>query len=933
MQISNLGLGLTMQRPLGAGGGVAPGVPMTVAQAPTFTHDGATLTFGASGAGARVGKTLNEPWIINDSGFTITSDSPSAANDVNGFAQNGMMLSPYGGTTPQSTGTLPQGFDGLIGSQAVLTKAGVPYDTALNVSPTKTGGATLTIAPGWQGVIVKQIRRAGAVNGTYEVSEKYVYFNVVTSVPDEYSYPLAPSDPTPAIYGKSTTANRNIFRNLSPYTGMVDSATCLTKFPRGMPAMGWGGEVLRRMHVLAGYSGYSAQYGPDLSDARLLLHSNVSDANTDELFDRCVMHGIHIYGAYKAGYRGLAGAGQGFNEVDDIYIAAFALGNQAMLDAANAMKSNITSQFEYITSGYIGQSVLFPASAGGGYRFRAPYQNAHLGIPEWQPHDAGIIARYRSVCSPASLPGTMSVSLLQNGPSGATGEQSLIAGGYTSALEYMDRLINYTDLPLGARHRQMYTDWRSTVALPQWVGPPDIFDLPGTWVTAAAGSLNYNFSTPNYSIGAVTRVDIRYSLDAVGWTVVNNTGISGSILGLMRGVKYYVSVRFWNAQGAGPWSYNWPAEVTPGQVAGSWLLERNIGTPTGTAANAAPVNITPPALYYKPYPKFLGPLYEPAAGVSSLRELFAWKGDWSGYPAPTFTFQYKRNGANITAETAFNYLLWGYDAGQSITCDVTATNSSGSVTITSDAVVPAAATGTQAYYVPSGVNNALPQKFTERWAGTPTITLLKKTVAGVPVAQLSSNGTAANRFWSLDDVLPIGGLSNVSEGELYLESISGTNVAATRIGFGIRMSGNETTGNGYVVEAITAASVLQLRVNRVVSGVSTQASNLMQNYNVTPGFETGYSQAANNLGFRVRWVLSGANLVISLKAWSMRDLDIETGLDIDNEPVAFQSIYTDTSPIASGSIGISVTATAATKDIFGIGVGVGAGVAAPKVPV
>jgi len=933
MQISNLGLGITTPRPI-SGGGVAPSTPMSVAQAPTFTHDGATLTFGSSGAGARVGKTLNEPWIINDSGFTITSDSPSAANDVNGFAQNGIMLSPYGGTTPQSTGTLPQGFDGLIGSQAVLTKAGVPYDTAVNVSPTKTGGATLTIAPGWQGVIVKQIRRAGAVNGTYEVSEKYVYFNVVTAVPDEYSYPLAPSDPTPTIYGKSTTANRNIFRNLAPYTGMVDSTTCLSKFPRGMPAMGWGGEVLRRMHVLAGYSGYSAQYGPDLSDARLLLHSNVSDANTDELFDRCVMHGIHIYGAYKAGYRGMAGAGQGFNEVDDLYIAAFALGNQTMLDAANDMRSNLTSQFRYVASGDVGYAAKFPGGVGVGYRYRATYQNAHLGVPEWQPSDAGIIARYRSVCSPASLPASMSVALLQNGPSGASGDQAMVAGGYTAALEYMDRLVNYTDMPLGARHRQMYADWRSTVALPQWLGTPEPFDLPGTYITAGAGSLAYNFTTPSYSIGAVTRVDIRYSLDAVGWTVINNTTISGTITGLMRGVKYYVSVRFWNAQGAGLWSYNWPAELTPGQNAGVWLLERNIGTPTGTAANAAPVNITPPALYYKPYPKFLGPIYEPAAGVSSLRELFAWKGDWSGYPAPTFTFQYKSNGANITAETAFNYLLWGYDAGQSITCDVTATNSSGSVTIGTDTIIPAAATGAQAYYVPSGVDNALPQKIVETWAGTPAITLLKKTVVSEPVAQLSINTTGANRFWALADVLPIGDLSSVAEGEIYSESLSASNASNARLGHVMRASGDAATGSGYIVEIILSATNATFSIARIASGTSTTVFSTAVNYSSLAGFSLGHTQNSDRLGWRTKWEMSGANLIISMKAWSFREPAEVEGVDApDPEPVAYQYTYTDTSPFAAGKIGIGLRATGVGKNIYGIGVGVGAGVAAPKVPV
>jgi len=934
------GLGLWLGRSGYVGGEVAPSTPMSVAQAPTFTHDGVTLTFGASGAGARVGKTLNEPWIINDSGFTITSDSPSGVNDANGYAQNGIMLNPYGGMTQYYDTPLPQGFDGLIGSTwPVSPKDGIPYDTAVNVSPTKTGGATLTIAPGWQGVIVKQIRRAGAANGAYDVSDHYVYFNVVTSVPAENSYPLAPSDTVVGtIYGRADLANRNVFKNLTPYTGMVDSATCLSKFPRGIPKMGWSGERYRRMQVLPGYSGYSAQYSAELSDARLFLHSNVSDANTDELFDRCVMVGIHTYGAYKRGYRGTGGgAGQGFNEIDDLYVAGFALGSQAMIDAANDMRSNLTVQMGTVTAPLIGKSTVFPGGVGKGYRYRSPYQTSQIGLPEWSLIGAGITERYRDVCSAPFLAGLPALALLQNGPSGLTGEQALINGGYTPSIDYMDRVNAYNYLPVAARHRQMYADWRPNLSRSTYVCPPEPFDAPSaTAAVAGSGQITYNFTAYNYSIGAITRTDVRYSLDGISWTVINNTTASGVITGLMHGAKYYVGVRFWNASGAGLWSYIWPLETAPGQIGGAALLERYVATTTGSTTNTAPTNVTPPSLYYKEYPAFIGPLYEPASGGLPLRELFCGVGNWAGYPAPTYTFQWQRNGADIPGEINQSYLLWGYDAGQDITCIPTASNGVGSpVSITTASVTPAAATGTQAYYIPTGTLNALPAKFTERWAGLPAITLLRKTFGTSPIAELSSNSTVSNRFWSLDDALPIGDLSDVPEGEMYIESISSANVAGTRFGLVIRSTGTLAAGDGYILEAITTPTSLILRVNRVVAGVTTNVSSSPTTvYASVPGFSNGYTQNADKLGFRVQWYMSGASLVINMKAWSLNEGFVTDGEDApDLEPVAYWHTYTDTAPRPSGRIGVGSTSTPDVKRLYGIGIGVGAGVSAPKVPV
>jgi hypothetical protein len=64
-------------------------------------------------------------------------------------------------------------------------------------------------------------------------------------------------------------------------------------------------------------------------------------------------------------------------------------------------------------------------------------------------------------------------------------------------------------------------------------------------------------------------------------------------------------------------------------------------------------------------------------------------GTWSG--SPTYTYQWKRNGNNITSATNSTYTLVSADVGQSIKCTVTATNFIGSATADSNTVTPISA--------------------------------------------------------------------------------------------------------------------------------------------------------------------------------------------------------------------------------------------------
>ena len=77
-------------------------------------------------------------------------------------------------------------------------------------------------------------------------------------------------------------------------------------------------------------------------------------------------------------------------------------------------------------------------------------------------------------------------------------------------------------------------------------------------------------------------------------------------------------------------------------------------------------------------------------------------GTWAGFPAPTFTYQWKRGGTAISGATSQSYLLVSADAGAMISVDVTATNSAGNATATAAAVGPitaAAPTNVPTFYL------------------------------------------------------------------------------------------------------------------------------------------------------------------------------------------------------------------------------------------
>ena len=119
-----------------------------------------------------------------------------------------------------------------------------------------------------------------------------------------------------------------------------------------------------------------------------------------------------------------------------------------------------------------------------------------------------------------------------------------------------------------------------------------------------------------------------------------------------------------------------PAEGTKGYHPNNrkWMAEFNEGEVPPT--EAAPANTAVPVI----------------TGTTALGDtLTATAGTWTGTPAPTFAYQWTRNGTNIAGATATTYVITAADQGTNIAVKVTGTNSAGNATATSaDTAVPEA---------------------------------------------------------------------------------------------------------------------------------------------------------------------------------------------------------------------------------------------------
>ena len=677
---------------------VAGNAPLATTLQSSIGLRGATMTLAAP---AEVGDSADGVVKIIDTSagdVSVVSVSPVSAL-LNGAQAHGAMLDPVGGSD------VPQGFDQFF--ETGVGASAIPYSTTLNVDPGNTG-SPIIIPQGSTRVLVKAIRRSGVTSPARSGCEDYCVFAFMP-LADTKADMFAPgmSNGSATIFTEGDI-DYSVLRSLAPPSAAPDVSTILATDAPSWPFMGWASEDYRLMEVQYALtnSGYSADLAPWRAALAYGAHYNLSNASKRALVHRIVRHGLDIDAAVQSGWGGGRGAGQWHSYHTAHFMTAFLLQDNAMLARAQSLQSNMYTHPRWVHPADEGKAVGFPRPSGQQGRYAATFFADDVGKPWWSETERGSqpTSRYGTISMVTGIIEHFPILLLQNGPGGASGVDAYLNGANNetndraAALRLYDRVKGFKNrergfsavAPYPINFESFFAAWRSNLPTWGWSGTPDMIDaylsVDQEFATAIAGGVSWDITGYDFSGNQViTDRRVRYSLDERQWIEVVGQGATGAQTGLLRGVDHYVQIALENASGLGKWSPNYPVAQSPGAFAEG---SRNVVQPTGTEAATAPVNTVAPLLVVNAYPAWGGPSWETAPSFlgADQVDLSAGVGYWSGYPAPTFAFQWFRDSVAIPGATSQDYTRVAADAGANLECDVTATNASGSVTVRTTAV-------------------------------------------------------------------------------------------------------------------------------------------------------------------------------------------------------------------------------------------------------
>lgn len=673
----------------------------------SVTHNGATFVFDRP---VPVGYFVTgEPFVVSSSAFQIVDDLPASVA-ADGGVKNGIMKDPY-----VAEG---QGFDEFIGTanQNPWMSANSPYDPTLNLAPSLSG-VGIPIGAGEQASFVKALRRGDLTSpNAWQVLAGYAKLHVLAVRPPAGAYPPSASALTKRIWTRGDVRLQAL-RSLSfpaSWSGTSFQSTS-TSIPDDLGLYGKTGQDLRRFRLDNALGSTATNYSRDIADnyARfiMLLHDDtLSAVERDAIVDTVVRFAIQIHGLVERGWGNFAnvnpggvsgGAGQQGAVHPWIYYGAFLLGDPPMLAAAQGMATNMNANGYWPTPEVIGTSA--PGKSGVNAQ---TFFEEHLGTPFIIPDEWGsnFDTRYGVIAGNISVWETLAVALLRDGPGGVTGTQAMLKGGAfddsnpaAAHVAMMDRVRQWVPWAMssddpGAMWRDLYDLVRPLMEPPRWMGRPDQLPIEtasslsvDNWLAAGPsdGAIQWDISPFDYSSGLILRRDFRYSLDGVQWVEELDVPAQGSKSGLLRGASHYCGMRLVSTDGAGLWSANYPRGVGGN--------ERGRVATSGIAPSAQPAFVVAPQIHARIHPAWNQDLgnWKPVSGILQANEvqLSCGAGYCSGHPAPTYTYQWNRDGIPIAGATNKQYDRKKLDAGAMLTCEISATNGVGAPTVMTTAGV------------------------------------------------------------------------------------------------------------------------------------------------------------------------------------------------------------------------------------------------------
>lgn len=655
-----------------------------------------------------------QAFILNDRQLYLETDLPSQV--LNSYWAYGTMVNP-----DLSSG---QGWDELLSTNGGGTSQGAAtcsWQTAKNVDPGFTG-ARISIAPGATGSYAKSIRRTSVTaplsGGDWRHFSNYCIWHVI---PQPATGAYMPSVILTDKTIRYTKATRNLSALPTAFTlpgsfPTLASLKTINFLKEWIPiGVGVGGEIQRRLMVdetgtitTTGYTGGSDGWGIYLARIMIAMLAAGPGAFDEQTLNRLVSIAINVEGEWiqKSGAGRSYGAGQwqGYMPALALLTHLFHGIDATILDRFVAMLSNLTNQNAWADPAQEGIQTPWPGNHGV---YCSTLRSEQIYVPIWRKDsawsnfDTALDADYMFTAGVACFAEFLAIGLLQNGPSGWDGTQTLANTTSTwdttnpraSIGAYYDRIrsVNsgvYYLTPHQSAERDLYDLVRDSFAQPRWTGVPDALtpyqNFTSTFLGTGGvnGQFTWDWRSAANATEAITAWQTQYSLDGIFWVDVDNQVSNGTQTGLIAGRKYYVRFRRQSASGWGPWSQNFPHKnVSPEN--GERLVIVTQGTPSGTVTNTIP-----PALYVKVYPACQEPYYTPAVTPHDFTNgivLYKGVGLWTGVLG-AFSYEQYRDGSPLSAN-AVGYTLTAADLSTTQTAVVT--NTAVNSSATSGIAIPA----------------------------------------------------------------------------------------------------------------------------------------------------------------------------------------------------------------------------------------------------
>ncbi len=709
---------LTVNVTVGSGGTIS------TTTTSNFDYNGITYTLQTA---APVGYFLDgSPFIVSDGVNKITATTEPSVS-LNGGIAYGMMKNPYWnyvGGDPEAE----QGLDEFFADHAAFGRAfEVPYVAALNIDPNVSDDASWTA--GEVCTFIKAIRSPNKTgpNAQHQTCTRYDRITVLDEAPPLRSIRpkfMPGASAVSKIIRQCPTAASFTRRNHTMPVSFGAIADVIADVEDDLGFFSHN-SVLHRFYRLTQESGtattgYSASLVPEHSKFIYAMNSTAPDATQlEQMLITTMKHGIDVEAMLD--YKGSvdANAGQGGCRWEWMMAMACVLEDATISDKIRGLAQPDNSRTFWIDQSNVGQSVGNQYTSGGivsGATCQTYFQEM-VDMPWSEPDEwTSGYGRYTNTGGKIIAWENLAIASFAQAPAGYADGRALILNGgaendpsnqWAAGLAFASRQRTWVPAvtwshTLGQNYFDAWDTLVTSGGISQWEGRPNqppharesTFDPPAFFSSPSSGVARLDIAPGGSPVeydnhGASLTRDMRISLDGYQWIEdadITLTGNTYDWTGLIPGAEYWCGWRMVNEHGVGVWSNNQP-------LSGSWANpDENTVTITGGGSALAPswTGGVTPKIVRRLYPNwdYDKVCDENPAALSVGDEVFCGVGHVgnAAYPAPTYTYQWKRNGSNVTGAASKSYTVQAGDVGTTLTCEIAASNASGADVITTAGV-------------------------------------------------------------------------------------------------------------------------------------------------------------------------------------------------------------------------------------------------------